>query len=274
MKTETLKRHIMKVCFFVFGLLCMLNPSANAQITKLTLDFTKPGVSVSPMLYGLMTEEINHSYDGGLYAELIRNRIFKDNKTKPEGWSLVQQDTTSKASIKLIAADPDNVPFDERRNSINGALTTCLRLTVTKDGSKAGIANEGYWGIPVKPATTYKASFYLKGTGSTPPRRFGPQGAAPATVPQHLGGGFTGRRLAVERRRLALALSSIGRAIDLRNHRKCGHARPGALPQRAGKTARGWHRAVGGRFRHGLLVTGAPQAATGARTENRPVVYP
>jgi len=25
----------------------------------------------------LMTEEINHSYDGGLYAELIRNRIFK-----------------------------------------------------------------------------------------------------------------------------------------------------------------------------------------------------
>ena len=183
MKTETLKRHILKVCFFVFGLPLLVNLSANAQTTKLTLDFTKPGVSVSPMLYGLMTEEINHSYDGGLYAELIRNRIFKDNKTKPEGWSLVQQDTTSKASIKLIAADPDNVPFDERRNSINGALTTCLRLTVTKDGSKAGIANEGYWGIPVKPATTYKASFYLKGTGSTPPRRFGPQGAAPAQGP-------------------------------------------------------------------------------------------
>ena len=183
MKTKTLKRHILKVCFFVFGLPLLVNLSANAQTTKLTLDFTKPGVSVSPMLYGLMTEEINHSYDGGLYAELIRNRIFKDNKTKPEGWSLVQQDTTSKASIKLIAADPDNVPFDERRNSINGALTTCLRLTVTKDGSKAGIANEGYWGIPVKPATIYKASFYLKGTGSTPPRRFGPQGAAPAQGP-------------------------------------------------------------------------------------------
>ena len=104
MKTETLKRHILKVCFFVFGLPLLVNLSANAQTTKLTLDFTKPGVSVSPMLYGLMTEEINHSYDGGLYAELIRNRIFKDNKTKPEGWSLVQQDTTSKASIKLIAS--------------------------------------------------------------------------------------------------------------------------------------------------------------------------
>ena len=31
---------------------------------------------VSPLMYGLMTEEINYSYDGGLYAELIRNRAF------------------------------------------------------------------------------------------------------------------------------------------------------------------------------------------------------
>jgi len=34
---------------------------------------------VSPMLYGLMTEEINYSYDGGLYAELVRNRNFKED---------------------------------------------------------------------------------------------------------------------------------------------------------------------------------------------------
>jgi len=189
MKTKTFKKQLFKVCFLALGLPFLVNPSANAQTTKLTLDFTKPCVNVSPMLYGLMTEEINHSYDGGLYAELIRNRVFKDNKTKPEGWSLVQQDTASRASIKLIAGDPDNVPGNEARHSINGALTTCLRLTVTKGGSKAGIANEGYWGIPVKPSTTYKASFYLKGTGSMPQRRFGgpqgggPQGPAPAAAP-------------------------------------------------------------------------------------------
>ena len=69
-----------------------------------------------------MTEEINHSYDGGLYAELIRNRIFKDNKTKPEGWSLVKDDSATKASIKLIAASEENIPNDEQRNAINGAL--------------------------------------------------------------------------------------------------------------------------------------------------------
>jgi alpha-L-arabinofuranosidase len=175
------QKSILKISFCVLGL-GFIVPNTIAQTTKLTLDLTKPGATVSPMLYGLMTEEINHSYDGGLYAELIRNRIFKDNPTRPEAWSLVNEDTVnSKASMKLIAASQDNVPFDERRNAINGALQTCLRLTVEKAGGRVGVANEGYWGIPVKPSTTYKASFYLKGTGSfQPPRRPGAQTVQPA----------------------------------------------------------------------------------------------
>ena len=73
--------------------------AANVQAqTKLTLDLTKPGVKVSPMLYGLMTEEINHSYDGGLYAELIKNRIFKDNPKAPDAWSVIK-DGDAKAEI-------------------------------------------------------------------------------------------------------------------------------------------------------------------------------
>ena len=137
---------------------------AFAQAPVITLNFTKPGANVSPMLYGLMTEEINHSYDGGIYGELIRNRIFKDNKNAPEGWSLVQDDAAAKAGIKLIAASEENIPYDERYHAINGALSTCLQLTVEKTNGRAGIANEGYWGIPVKPSTAYKASFYIKGT--------------------------------------------------------------------------------------------------------------
>lgn len=179
MEQNTLKKYLLKISFLVLGLTVFILSDANAQKTTVTLDLTKPGANVSPMLYGLMTEEINHSYDGGLYAELIRNRIFKDNKTTPEAWSLVREDSSSKASMKLIAATQDNVPFDERRHAINGALTTCLRLTVEKPGGRIGIANEGYWGIPVKPGTAYKASFYIKGTGSNPPPRQRPGQPAP-----------------------------------------------------------------------------------------------
>ena len=154
---------------------------AFSQTPVITLGLAKAGTNVSPMLYGLMTEEINHSYDGGLYAELVRNRIFKDSKTTPEAWSLVQDDTASKASIKLIAAG-EHVPNDERRNALNGAMQACLRLTVEKADGRVGVANEGYWGIPVKPSTTYSASFYIKGTDRSDPPRW-PWEPKPTTPP-------------------------------------------------------------------------------------------
>ncbi|PTQ95522.1 alpha-N-arabinofuranosidase [Mucilaginibacter yixingensis] len=150
-----------KPIFFTL-LACALTGWVNvqAQTPALTLQLDKPGAAVSPTFYGLMTEEINHSYDGGLYAELIRNRVFKDNADKPEGWSTVQ-DAGGKGNIMLIGANEHNVPADQGRNAINDALTTCLKLTVETAG-RVGIANEGFWGIPVKPSTAYRASFYAK----------------------------------------------------------------------------------------------------------------
>src|ERR1700722_5431236 len=70
----------------------------------LSLDLSKPGPAVSPMLYGLMTEEINHSYDGGLYAELIQNRIFKDNSNTPTHWTVINTGGAA-ATIALDKSD-------------------------------------------------------------------------------------------------------------------------------------------------------------------------
>src|SRR6185437_15026287 len=154
---------------------------ALSQTPVITLNLANANKDVSPMLYGLMTEEINHSYDGGLYAELIRNRIFKDSKTEPEGWSLVKDNPSAEAEIKLIGAE-EHVPNDERRNALNGAMQACLRLTVEKADGKIGIANEGYWGISVKPSNTYHASFYIKGTDRREPPRW-PWEPKPTTPP-------------------------------------------------------------------------------------------
>jgi len=104
---------------------------------------------VSPMLYGLMTEEINYSYEGGLYGELIRNRSFKASPTNAAFW-----DAVGAAAISLDT----NMP-------LNAALNVSLKLDTRKASEKSpvGIANGGYWGIPVRPNTTYRASFYAKG---------------------------------------------------------------------------------------------------------------
>src|SRR4249919_2530250 len=61
-----------------------------AAVPAIAIDATSPSGKVSPLFYGLMTEEINHAYDGGLYAELVQNRAFLDNPQSPAHWSVVQ----------------------------------------------------------------------------------------------------------------------------------------------------------------------------------------
>lgn len=111
---------------------------------------------VSPMLYGLMTEEINHSYDGGLYAELIQNRAFLDSTNRPVHWLVVNCDHAA-ASIALDPTHP-----------LNDKITTSLKMSVEKaaKGHPAGVANDGYWGIPVRPGTRYRVSIHARGDSS------------------------------------------------------------------------------------------------------------
>jgi alpha-N-arabinofuranosidase len=124
----------------------------HAAAPTITIDASTPAGKVSPLLYGLMTEEINHSYDGGLYAELIRNRAFLDDAASPAHWSAVVGDGAAAA----MALDPSQ--------ALSAAMATSLRLEVTQAsaGHLAGVANEGYWGIPVRPNTRYRASFFAK----------------------------------------------------------------------------------------------------------------
>ena len=136
------------IVVFLCPLLSILAP-ISAATPVLTIHVDKTKAKVSPTLYGLMTEEINYSYDGGLYAELIRNRVFKDNPGEAVHWSVVQN-LGGRASIALDSADP-----------VNQVLNVSLKVDATGQG--AGVANDGYWGIPVRPKTTYRASFYAKG---------------------------------------------------------------------------------------------------------------
>lgn len=43
---------------------------------RVDIDLSQKGADVDKSMYGLFFEEINHAGDGGLYAELIQNRVF------------------------------------------------------------------------------------------------------------------------------------------------------------------------------------------------------
>ena len=144
------------------GVLLLSATFALAQTppARLTIQADQQVAPVSPTLYGLMTEEINFSYDGGLYAEMVRNRTFRADWSGILYWYLVENGN----AIAKMDLDKETGPSD--------ALKTSLRLDVEKAGagSEAGVLNVGYWGMAVRPNTEYKGSFYAKaGAGDIGP---------------------------------------------------------------------------------------------------------
>src|SRR3954452_5475857 len=86
----------------------------------LNIDLARTKAPVSPTLYGLMTEEINYSYDGGLYAELIRNRTFRSDWSGILNWFLIEKGMSS----AKISVDSNEGP--------SKAITNSGRLDVTR----------------------------------------------------------------------------------------------------------------------------------------------
>jgi alpha-L-arabinofuranosidase len=123
-----------------------------AQSPSLAIQADHPIAKVNPMFYGLMTEEINFSYDGGLYAELIRDRTVGPGRRPLFYWTHVAKG----ASMVDVMVDDHTGP--------STALARSIKMTVSaaSDSAPAGIQNEGYWGIAVRPNTAYTGSFYAK----------------------------------------------------------------------------------------------------------------
>jgi alpha-N-arabinofuranosidase len=99
-----------------------------------------------------MTEEINFSYDGGLYAELVRDRTIGTDWQALAHWTLVARGN----SVADVSVDQATGP--------SAALLHSLKVSVTSatEAAPAGVQNDGFWGIPVRPRTSYSGSFYAK----------------------------------------------------------------------------------------------------------------
>ncbi len=134
------------ICALVFSL------SLTAQSPSLNIQVDHPTAKVSPMLYGLMTEEINFSYDGGLYGELVKDRVVGRGFGGLSHWTMAAGWNSAV-----------NISMDDKTGP-SAALTRSLKVSVTAatERAPAGVQNDGFWGIPVRPRTTYTGSFYAK----------------------------------------------------------------------------------------------------------------
>ena len=129
-----------------FVLLTALSAGVGAQTRTVTVQVDQPRAAVAPNQFGIFFEDINFGADGGIYAELIKNRSFEF----PDGlmgWS------------KLGDATSPRVLEREDRQTNNRHY---LQL------SGGGIANNGFRGIGVRQGEEYLFSLQARNTGAKP----------------------------------------------------------------------------------------------------------
>ncbi len=130
-------------------LMLLLSAVTRAQVARIDVDTIAEGTPVSPVLWGIFFEEINHAGDGGIYAELVRNRSFEDAPI-PQLWTLVGDDT-SKSRIAIDTSHPLNVHN-----------TRSLRWEIDEGSPPVSVVNEGYSGIAVQQGKRYRLSLYAR----------------------------------------------------------------------------------------------------------------
>lgn len=138
---------------FMLFLAGILPFQAYAQIT-LNLFMKERGARIDSLHYGIFFEDINHAADGGLYAELIRNRSFEDCDSALVYWSL--KSTHASADMELVD--------DDLMNPVQRKALKVKIASVGKFG-KVEVANEGYWGINAVKGRKYILSFWAKADG-------------------------------------------------------------------------------------------------------------
>lgn len=132
-----------------FALSSLLSTEAQAQKT-ITIKADKPVADMSPIMYGVFFEDINLGADGGIYAEMIKNRSFEFFKPLM-GWK-AEQDPFIEGSITV-----------ENRGGQNLANPRFLRIKAEDRHKKMSLTNEGFRGMGVKQGLRYDFSFLYKG---------------------------------------------------------------------------------------------------------------
>ncbi len=112
--------------------------------SNLLIQTNKIGAEVQPTMYGLFFEDINYAADGGLYAELVKNRSFEFPQNLM-GWNTY-------GNVVLM----NDGPFDQNPHYV--------RLGNAGHNHKhTGLENEGFFGIGVKEGDEYRFSVWARG---------------------------------------------------------------------------------------------------------------
>jgi alpha-L-arabinofuranosidase A len=129
--------------------LALVVGASMATAQTAVLQTNKPGATIEPTMYGIFFEDINYGADGGLYAEMVKNRSF-EFPTNLIGWT-----PFGKVEVK------DDGPFERNPHYV--------RLLPAGHGEKyTGLDNEGFFGVTVQKDSLYRFSAWLRTPDGNP----------------------------------------------------------------------------------------------------------
>ncbi|MGH7942576.1 MAG: alpha-L-arabinofuranosidase C-terminal domain-containing protein [Limisphaerales bacterium] len=162
------------------GLFVTINGHTQSA-ANVSIQVNQPGAVVSSNLFGIFFEEINFAGEGGLYAEMVRNRAMY-SASNPYYWTQVRQGSAT----GTMTVDPTQ--------PLNTNIPNSLKLTMTGGTGSVGAANAGYWGMNLTAGAAYNLNFYaMASAGFTGPIVAQLENAAGTTVyAQASFGGLTG----------------------------------------------------------------------------------
>lgn len=132
----------------IFSCLLLSSLYTNAQKANLEVDASKTITKIQPTMFGLFFEDINFAADGGLYAEMIKNRSFEFDKPMM-GW---EQPNTKRSSLNKESGSALPINLSKEKNNTN-----FCRVEINNDKGYA-LINEGFRGMGVKKDAKYNLS--------------------------------------------------------------------------------------------------------------------
>ena len=128
---------------WMLALMASATLTMQSQTHEFVVQTKKPGAEIQPTMYGIFFEDINFAADGGLYAELVKNRSFEFPQALM-GWN-----TFGRVDVK------DDGPFERNPHYV--------RLSPAGHPAKqTGLDNEGFFGIGVREGEEYRFSVWAR----------------------------------------------------------------------------------------------------------------
>ena len=129
---------------FISASAALAQTQQTTKAYQLDIDLQKAGAPIQSTMYGIFFEDINYAADGGLYAELVKNRSFEFPNDPLQGWKAF-----GKVEVR------NDGPF--------GRNPHYVRLSDPGHPHKwSGLDNEGFFGIGVKEGENYRFSVWAR----------------------------------------------------------------------------------------------------------------